>query len=494
MVVSGEPVSTWETDLLVWLDASRVLVRGYRLVDLDGAGSVDLLTPGSTPGVVSPDHRFAACRTESGEVVVTDLGNLSSVTVASFSPADWGGSGSGTPPVPRMAWSGNSVLLFDGPHGGTPAVWRYELGTGAAEVLRQEAWGIQASPGGSYISFVAMPSWGQVEGLRIMAGDEGGREIAVAAEVTGEPLAARLYWDEPDGLAAILGPNRAILASIRREGLALLAQEEQMAGTVLPAMVAATESSFQVSFNVLVWEGETPSSLASHGLAVSQLVLGSWDEAIARLDSAARVVVRIPVRVGPEVELSADDRRFLAGLVRLNFDVDGPVGGYFPPWPCPIIEAFDSEGSKTLVIRCLGEQVCEVRAVESGRGFVWLSNQLTGVQSLWDWAASRLPPVVLDPTRPESLMLATGLWFQSGPTAEKTYRPSGYSVSAGDFLSGGECAGPAARPESPGLILTFEGVPQGREEVLVTAEGFWWAGSWYRLKGALEIGGLQSVP
>ena len=492
VLVSGEQVSVWETDLLVWLDASRVLVRGYRLVDLRGVGSVDLLTHGSRPGVVSPDRRFAACRTESGDVVITDLSTLSSVTVASFGPTDWEGSGPGEPPTPRMAWSGNSVLLFDGPRDGAPAIWRYELGASAPEVLRQGAWGIQASPGGSYVSFVVMPTWEDVEGLRIMAAGEGDREIPVAAEVAGEPLAARLYWNEPEGLALILGPHRAILAAIRPEGLALLAQEDGLAGTVLPGTVKATDASFVASFGVLNWEGNVPADLGYSGLAATHLVLEAWDEVIARLDAAARIVVRIPVGVGPEVELSAADRQSLADLVRLNFDVDGPAGGFFPPWPRPTIEAFDSEGTKTLVIRCLEQQACEV---DPGRwGHVWLSNQLAGVQPLWDWAASRLPPVTLDQARPESLMLATGIWFQNGLAAEKTWHWSGCVVDAGDVLSRGECAGPAARPESPELILTFEGVPEGREEVLVTAEGFWWAGQWYRLKDALEIAGLQSVP
>jgi len=63
---------------------------------------------------------------------------------------------------------------------------------------------------------------------------------------------------------------------------------------------------------------------------------------------------------------------------------------------------------------------------------------------------------------------------------------SGYAVGFGSLLSTGVDAGERPVPVTPPLILTFQGVAEGRELVLVLPDGFWWAGRWYALAGAGE--------
>ncbi len=237
-----------------------------------------------------------------------------------------------------------------------------------------------------------------------------------------------------------------------------------------------------------VWTGEGVA--AAYALCRAPVTLRA--EVAQKVAASTRVVVFMAVPGGTRAELGPEAASELAGyLADSSLTSEGPLGSFFPEWPRPVIEVYADGGRLVLTIVCRDPGTSELN--RAGEPRLWSTEPFRRT-TIWEWAVSVLPPAILDPSKPESLMLASGVTVnrQNETTVALS---SGYAVGLGSLLSTGADAGRRPAPEAPPLILTFKGVAEGREQVLVLSDGFWWAGRWYALAGVGEaVNSIMSLP
>lgn len=228
-----------------------------------------------------------------------------------------------------------------------------------------------------------------------------------------------------------------------------------------------------------VWTGEGVA--AAYELCRAPLALRT--DIVQNVTASTCLVVLMAVPGGTRVELGPEAASELAGyLADSSLTSEGPLGSAVRAWPRPVIEVYAGGDRPVLTIRGLNPGICELDRTDEPR--LWLTEP-PGKPTIWDWAVSVLPRAVLDPSKPENLMLASGVTVvrQDGTT---TSFASGYAVDFGGLFSTGVDSGQRQAPEAPLMILTFQGVAEDRGQILVLPDGFWWAGRWYALAGAGE--------
>ena len=228
-----------DQDLAVWLDDHRVLLNGSFLADVTGEGTIGLTSGGS----VSPDRTYIVGWSvltggRKSWVLLSAL-DFSLSTIKSFSTEDWGTPEYGS--APRACWLDENTVLFDGPYQQSPAVYQYDVESGRARLLFEHAWGIRASLGGKYLTYMTCTTWGSgtADGPNRLVIRRGERGEPLEIPSVDSPHKAKVYWNEEINTVAVVDGTTVLAMRIGDTRLTQIAKQV-VSGVPLAVEVTTT--------------------------------------------------------------------------------------------------------------------------------------------------------------------------------------------------------------------------------------------------------------